>query len=294
VGETDWGLGLPFAVKASSRENAPDFAYRRRLPSPVLATHVALYWEYETLAREGSVMFLPTGCCDLIHTFDRPFESAESSLILSAGQCYAVGAFERPGQFHACLGSRVFAIRFHPGCFDLAVRAPASDMARKAVALDDLGAAALRWRDFGDRLTAAPDFDARVRLAEHVLRAQLNVDRQRDEAVCHALRLLSGEESHSVSSAARASGLGERQFERRFRSATGLSPIVFRRLERFHRARGLIETTRTAPSEVAMIAGYYDQAHFTKEFHLLSGRTPLEHRASGHDGFLQYSPLSVR
>ena len=64
-----------------------------------------------------------------------------------------------------------------------------------------------------------------------------------------------------------------RQFERRFKIATGLSPKQFVRNVRFQRARSLL-TQGCSLLDVTYGCGYFDQTHFTREFKRISGVTP--------------------
>ena len=93
-----------------------------------------------------------------------------------------------------------------------------------------------------------------------------------DSRVATARRLLSrGERVDSVAS---ATCLSERQLERLFVNAIGMSPREYRRILRFR--RGIVAAgggTRLA--DVALEAGYADQAHFSRDVRDLTGHSPL-------------------
>lgn len=79
----------------------------------------------------------------------------------------------------------------------------------------------------------------------------------------------------SVSDIAFHTGLGVRQFERRFREYTGVAPAVFFRIARFQEALRL----KRSPGSLSWITvahrlGYYDQMHMTRDFHGLAGDSP--------------------
>jgi AraC-like DNA-binding protein len=76
-------------------------------------------------------------------------------------------------------------------------------------------------------------------------------------------------------------GASERQLRRAFSEVIGLSPKQYLRVLRFRRV--LDETRRTAaPSwpDLAVRAGYYDQAHLIAEFRAMTGSTPAAWIAS--------------
>lgn len=70
-------------------------------------------------------------------------------------------------------------------------------------------------------------------------------------------------------------GLSARQWERRFLSATGLTPKELARITRFQHAISLYEAgcwDRWA--DLAMECGFYDQSHLANEFRVFSGSSP--------------------
>ena len=64
-----------------------------------------------------------------------------------------------------------------------------------------------------------------------------------------------------------------RQFERRFKATTGLTPKQFVRNVRFERARNYLVLGYSL-LDVTYACGYFDQTHFTREFKAISGITP--------------------
>jgi transcriptional regulator GlxA family with amidase domain len=82
----------------------------------------------------------------------------------------------------------------------------------------------------------------------------------------------------SVSALSAVAGLGRSQFSHAFRSAVGRSPhahIVHLRLER---AMQLMLETDHPLSEIALAAGFSDQAHFSNRFRRAAGTTPAQWR----------------
>ncbi|QPF71962.1 AraC family transcriptional regulator [Roseateles sp. DAIF2] len=74
--------------------------------------------------------------------------------------------------------------------------------------------------------------------------------------------------------AARAAGLGERQFERVFTQQFGLAPRLFQRITRLEGALLDALLHRQGGAELALRHGYYDQAHLARDCRLLAGATP--------------------
>jgi AraC-like DNA-binding protein len=69
--------------------------------------------------------------------------------------------------------------------------------------------------------------------------------------------------------------LSRRQLERRFREAVGVSPKRFAEISRFARVfQHLKEQPNANWHDLAQSCGYFDQAHFIREFRRFAGETP--------------------
>jgi transcriptional regulator GlxA family with amidase domain len=70
--------------------------------------------------------------------------------------------------------------------------------------------------------------------------------------------------------------LSARQIERVFRDEVGISPKLFLRIVRFQEVLGAIRggAGETGWAEVAAAHGFYDQAHFIRDFKTFAGRPP--------------------
>jgi len=69
--------------------------------------------------------------------------------------------------------------------------------------------------------------------------------------------------------------LSERQFRRRFRKYTGLSPKEFLRICRQSAAAFELKHKERTIASVAAMGGYSDQAHFSNEFRQFVGVAPI-------------------
>lgn len=72
--------------------------------------------------------------------------------------------------------------------------------------------------------------------------------------------------------------LSGRQFERNFKKMTGFSPKHFHRISRFEKATKICLENRLKMTDIAYHFGYFDQAHFIKDFKQFSGFTPLAYQ----------------
>ena len=81
-----------------------------------------------------------------------------------------------------------------------------------------------------------------------------------------------------VAEAVRQSGLPKRTFDRRFKAATGYSPLAYIQALRVEEAKQMLETG-TAPVEaIGREVGYEDAASFRRLFRRLAGMAPGDYR----------------
>jgi transcriptional regulator GlxA family with amidase domain len=74
------------------------------------------------------------------------------------------------------------------------------------------------------------------------------------------------------------SGLPKRTFDRRFRSATGYSPLAYVQALRIEEAKHLLETGAQPIEEIAQEVGYTDLASFRRLFRRQAGMSPGDYR----------------
>jgi transcriptional regulator GlxA family with amidase domain len=85
-------------------------------------------------------------------------------------------------------------------------------------------------------------------------------------------------ELHAVAGAVATSGLPERSLKRRFRAATGTTPISCLQNLRIEEAKRLLETETTSFEDIAREVGYDNPAFFRRVFRSRTGLTPGQYR----------------
>jgi transcriptional regulator GlxA family with amidase domain len=82
----------------------------------------------------------------------------------------------------------------------------------------------------------------------------------------------------SIAEMARAAGLEERTFLRRFKAATGSKPTEYAQCVRVEKARTLLQFTRRTVDQIAWSVGYENPASFRRVFNRMVGLTPGDYR----------------
>lgn len=80
-------------------------------------------------------------------------------------------------------------------------------------------------------------------------------------------------------------GLSQRTLVRRFRSATGLTPIGYLQDLRINKACELLTRTNHTISEITLLVGYKDTTSFIRLFKKKTSRSPAEYREKYKSGF---------
>lgn len=87
-------------------------------------------------------------------------------------------------------------------------------------------------------------------------------------------------EARSVGDLGRQWNISRRAVYDRTRESIGLAPRLFLRVQRLHRALAILPEG-TSLADIAILAGYSDQSHWTREATELLGETPGEWRRRG-------------
>lgn len=74
------------------------------------------------------------------------------------------------------------------------------------------------------------------------------------------------------------SGIAYRSFQRRFKQATGYSPLQYQQFIRVKNAKELLQDTNLNIQDIAVIIGYIDASHFSQVFKNHTEQTPKSYR----------------
>ena len=141
------------------------------------------------------------------------------------------------------------------------------------------------WSTEGDNLEekviTASDHCTRIEIISSFLEKLWNKNDkfQGDKLFAGAVTELVNQEGVlDISNFSNRYSLSLRQFERKFKKITGFSPKHFHRISRFEKATNICLEKRFKMTDIACRFGYFDQAHFIKDFKQFSGFTPLTYQ----------------
>jgi len=225
---------------------------------------------------------LPTEIAPLIINFGPPFRIYDpadasryqeiSSFVTGAFDSFVVvgttGAYACIQVNFTLLGMRLF------------LRQPLQELTNRVVSLDDVfGASAERL--IGE-LYEAPTWASRFDIVDReILERLANVPAPAVGVQWAWRRLVRTAGQVVIGDLAREIGWSHKHLVSQFSEQIGLTPKVMARVLRFGRAADLLTTSeRGQLADIAIACGYYDQAHFTRDFRAFAGVSPTELLAS--------------
>ncbi|MCU7370453.1 helix-turn-helix domain-containing protein [Paucibacter sp. O1-1] len=219
---------------------------------------------------------LPTGAMSLVLRLSGPplrlFDSAAREL----GLCIVGGARERLYVRAGAASGRAVGAQLRPGASQWLFGVPALELAHCHTPLDQLwGSAAEALRQ---RLAAEAAPLRVLDLFEAALLARLATPGPALPAAV-AFALAAFARGQRVDAVVQASGFSHRHFNALFGAAVGLTPKAFCRVQRFQTLLAALAADPARPlAQLALDAGYSDQAHMSREFSGIAGLTPGAYR----------------
>ena len=254
-----------------------------RAPRPILQPFVEMLWGIDATSDSPPALVrrehvLPTGQMHVAFRFGGPlrlFEDAADTDGHFVGDAVVGGArdvhYIRDVSTPACSVGALL----RPGAAEALFGVSADELAGRHTPLDDLWGRDVVW--MREQLMEPAMLHQRITILESILAARLTTRRAIHPAVPQALEQL--RVTSSIRRIVQASGYSHRTLISLFRRSVGLTPKQYVRVLRFQRVLETVSVAeKTSLVDVAMEAGYSDQAHFSREFRAFAGVTPSEYR----------------
>jgi AraC-like DNA-binding protein len=266
------------------RSDAHSWAMVSRAPDPRLKPYVSDYQGYSEQAAgpmrrlqapfDGLPMIVTFGPSIDIINGDRPAQrGAFRSFLAGLHDVHVFTEYEGEQRGLQVNFTLLGAYRF--------LNLTMSDIANRCLDLGDLLGASEVDR-LADALQDAADWPARFDLMDEFLLERLGRGRPMSPDIAWALKSLQvSHGARSIGALSRDLSCSRKTLIQRFHAQIGLSPKSVANILRFAFA---VERIRAADEEswvdLAIACGYYDQAHFNRDFRRYSGRTPREFQAA--------------
>ncbi|GAB3793328.1 helix-turn-helix domain-containing protein [Dyella agri] len=241
------------------------FEHARQTPAPALAACVEHYWCVRWDLRGHPPQLQETLPHPNVH------------LVAEHGEARVWGVHD--GRYRRMLEGRetVFGVKFAAGGFHGFLRGPVGALANRSLPARDVFGNGIDAIVPG--LPACADIAAMAALVEPLLLAQLPPpDPLAAQARLLVARAASDRELLRAEQLAEHAGIGLRALQRLFRDYVGASPKWVIQRYRLHEAVAQLQAGHTLDwAGLALALGYYDQAHFIRDFRRLVGRAPADY-----------------
>lgn len=256
-------------------------------PSHSLSDFVAHFWEKHSPADQkiayDTERVLPENYLNLTFSLGTPyFRSLDETGHFSALNTPQLETLHTGHNFYKHQsGNHIFGIKFLPGGLYPFVQLDFDQLVNVSL---DMGLVFGSEVNFlAEELYALPDFESRVLRVERFLQDRLRASRlQKFYFIRKGSHLLTEQHAHT-DIAAVASDLSSnyKSLSRGFHEVVGISPKHFAQIQRFEHALDLlIARPEWSCTDIAYQLGYFDQAHFIREFKRFAHKTPTAYRES--------------
>lgn len=168
-------------------------------------------------------------------------------------------------------------IRFHPGGAYPFIQIPIHELTDHVISLNDID---IQISETHFSIIAnATKPEHKISLLQNLLLSRLVDFNYKEPLLFRSIALIQKHEGLiKVEEIAKRLGMSRRNCERKFKTYVGLTPKMFSRIVRIQAARLRIKTKNDSSlTEVGYETGFYDQAHFIREFKSIMNLTPKEY-----------------
>jgi AraC-like DNA-binding protein len=250
-----------------------------RVPAPPLDGAIASLWYCENPARPFALeRVLPSGAAQLIVNLKedrtRVWDPERSGGPEVTCGTVLGGVVSRYRFMDTAEQECVAGVAFRAGGTAAFFAAPAYEMRDRPVPVEALWGRT-RAAELRERLLEAGGAAARLDVLEQALRAAWRSAGMHAAAGFALRAFAAGPEAARIVAVAEGAGLSAKRFIERFKSAVGVAPKQYCRILRFQRAlAGAEQGVRVDWTRIAAECGYFDQAHFIRDFRSFAGITP--------------------
>lgn len=253
----------------------------------VFYADVDLPYDKEKLLPDGSIFLL----MDMEDKPKRLFKNEDFSKYTSFSGTYLSGQHKKFIHIEVAKGSSMIVTRFKPGGFFPFVHFAVSALNNKVQQAEPiLGPSIVELRK---KIKAASTPGEKFALMENYLLSILKKDLGAIDYLRPAINFIgSNPEAATTKKLAELIGASQKHLISLFNKQVGLTPKSLARITRFQKVLQTLEKPETADwLQIATDCGYYDQAHFSKDFYEFSAINP-SHYLNQKGEYLNFIPVS--
>lgn len=255
--------------------------YREIAPVSVLRPYIKFIWLLDGSEANPNAVperIFPDGCMELIFNLKKPLARVDGTTLIQQPTSFIFGQLTKAMHILAANLYSVIAVRFTPFGLSAFTQIPSHEFKGIEVGLENL------WGKEGKELEDQVNTlstNAAVSAIQNFFIARLKKQKHSLASISYIAGLMEGQgENQTVKHWAEYANLSERQFNRKFNNVIGVSPKEYIKIIRFNKVLHLFDDNNAENlSSLAHQCGYYDQAHFIKDFKEYTGTTPTGYAA---------------
>lgn len=180
-------------------------------------------------------------------------------------------------------------LQFHPAGVYPILNIPVKEINNKVVGAEMiLGNSIFEIRE---QIIAASSVKSKFQIIEQWLLERISERTGKEDLIRHSITQLIGNQNN-IAEIIGQTGYSHRYFIEMFTNYVGLSPKQYQRIVRFNKVLQLIKDNKMINwTQLSLDCGYFDQAHFIKDFKNFSGINPNEYLISKSE-YEHYIPIA--
>lgn len=253
--------------------------YLEYAPSSHLAPFIKCYWSLSNssgVRREDPKQFLTEGGMELVFNLGDPFTVISGhSVFENHGGAFAIGPMTKSQYGYAGGNCHLFGVCFLPGAATSSLSLPMRELSDRCIDAKDLwGSKVKRLADyFCDR---PDDAQSKLDILNRFFESQIDWASPEYQLLSSSMQLIRQSNGRlPIELLAHQLTIRRRRLERIFQKMVGIPPKKMSRLFRIKNAISrILDPSFDGWAGLAIDAGYFDQAHFIRDFKMVTGLTP--------------------
>jgi AraC-like DNA-binding protein len=269
--------------------------YRIHTPLPPLSHFIEYFFYYEGYHADHAMeKFLPDGSVDLLidltETPKKLFQNEEGTAYTTFKKSWISGMKTDYILIDASV-SNMIGVHFKPGgCYPF-INFPMVELNNLTIEADPVLGNEIHI--IRDAILHEPGIEKRFDILEKYF-LKKGESKMENHALVHysVNQLLQSPHMWTIKNLSNKTGITQKHLITLFKKYVGLSPKMFSRIHKFQKVVQQIEQLQKVDwALLAYECGYYDQAHFIKEFHAFSGINPVSYLEK-RGPFRNYLPIA--
>jgi AraC-like DNA-binding protein len=254
--------------------------YQVTAAGPQLKKYVQYFWLGEVdlvLGQTFTHIATASSGIELLFYYQGDFSNTDGSKKVAPATLY--GQTDRHDRFTAgCSRLGIFGVRLYPYAIPALLSVPASALTNAVADIDSLLGKAGSL--LAERVFEAATFEQKIAAVSTFLQSRIRELKRKYRLVEHAVTLIhSAKGKVDPTTLVAGTYLSPRQFERNFKELSGFNLKAYLKIVRFENALRILEQETMPLTGLALSCGYYDQAHFNRDFKQFTGYTPSGYKS---------------